>query len=234
VKDSNCWTLTNLVLTIRPRPPGHVLLYGPYGTGKTYAAATCGVENDRPALVLNMTEDTGAAEIRGHYGVKGGDFTFLEGPMLMGWLQGVRVVVNEIEKCGPDALAAMLGFADDPKVACMTLPDGTTVRPLEGFHLVATSNAPPEALDPALRDRFPIAIRVDRVHPDALAALPVRFRDAAANSGLLEDPERRVSIRAWNCLAHLWPRLGLELAAAAVFGDRAADVLAALKIAGLN
>jgi MoxR-like ATPase len=181
-----------------------------------------------------MTEDTGAAEIRGHYGLKGGDFTFLPGPMLLGWLQGVRVVVNEIEKCGPDALAAMLGFADDPEVAGLTLPDGTTVRPQEGFHIVATSNTPPEVLDPALRDRFPIAIRVDCVHPDALAALPTDVRAAAANTSLLEDPERRVSVRGWNCFVRLLPRLGPERAARAVFADRAADVLAALRIAAVS
>src|SRR4051812_14574278 len=152
-KTKTCWDLIDRLLTLDP-PPSNILLTGLYGTGKTYAASTFGVPRDRPAIILNMTEDTGAAEIRGHYGLKNGEFTFLPGPMLRGWLGGVRVVVNEIEKCGPDALAAMLGFADDAEVACQTLPDGTTVRPKAGFHIVATSNAPPEALEPGLRDRF--------------------------------------------------------------------------------
>jgi hypothetical protein len=228
------WDLIESLLTLEPRPPGHMLIYGTYGTGKSYAGLTFGITPDRPPYVLNMTEDTTAAEIRGHYGLKNGDFTFLYGPMLRGWLDGVRVVVNEIEKCGPDALAAMLGFADDPEVAVQTLPDGATVRPREGFHIVATSNAPPEALEPALRDRFPIAVRVECVHPAALAGLPTELREAAANTSLIDDPERRVSIRGWNCFARLISRLGPEMAAQAVFGDRAADVLAGLKIAKLN
>ncbi len=230
----NSWDLIKLLLTLAPRPPGHVLIWGSYGTGKSYAALTYGIGKDRPPYVLNMTEDTTAAEIRGHYGLKHGEFTFLYGPMLRGWLDGVRVVVNEIEKCGPDALAAMLGFADDPAVAVQTLPDNTTVRPCEGFHIVATSNAPPDALEPALRDRFPIAVRVESVHPAALAGLPAELREVAANSSLIDDPERRLSIRRWNCLASLIPQVGQEMAAHAVFGERADDVLAGLKIAKLK
>jgi MoxR-like ATPase len=231
---SQVWKLIEMILLLIPRPPAHVLLYGPSGVGKSCAGLTFGIHPDRPPLVLNMTEDTTAAEIRGHYGLKNGTFEFLAGPMLIGWLRGARVVVNEIEKCGSDALAAMLGFADDVEVAVQTLPDGTTVRPSEGFHIVATSNAPPEALEPALRDRFPIAIHVNTLHPAALASLPPELRELAANSSMIDDPERRVGFRSVLSFERLSHEIGREMAARAVFGERSGDVLAALRIAGLD
>ena len=110
---------------------------------------------------------------------------------------------------------------DDPAVASLTLPTGETVRPAAGFSVIATSNAKADDdLEPALRDRFPVAIRIDRPHPGALKALPADVSHAAQNSAGVDDPQRRVSVRAWAAFARLREGFGDEALAARLSSAR--------------
>ena len=94
-------------------------------------------------------------------------------------------------------------------------------------------NGDPEELPSALRDRFPVCIEVDKVHPSALETLPQDLRNAALGAALADD-DRRISIRAWQCFADLRSKIGSGSAAAAVFGRRAQDVLNSLQIAAVS
>src|SRR5262249_32056454 len=94
-----------------------------------------------------------------------------------------------------------------------------------------TSNVPPDHLPPALRDRFPACVHIDTVHSDALLRLPRKLREVASTSSVIEHAQRRVSVRSWHAFASLAERSGDEaFAARAVFGPRADDVLAALRV----
>lgn len=206
------------------------LLYGPPGTGKSHAAHQAALDG-RKLFSITITQDTPAAELRGHYVPQGDRFVWQDGPAVTAWREGARLVVNEVDHAGGDCLSFMLALLDNPATAMMTLPNGETVRPAEGFQCIATMNGEPdEALPPALRDRFPVAVHIQEAHPDAIDSLPEDLRQAA--KGTVAAPgDRRITLRAWLAFAGLREKVGMETAAQAVFGtDRAGDVLASLKI----
>ena len=200
------------------------LLYGPPGTGKSHAAHTADLDG-RPLFSITLTPDTPAAELRGHYVPVGDEFRWQDGPAIRAWREGGRLVINEIDHAGGDALSF-------PQTACLTLPTGELVRPADGFQAVATMNGDPdEDLPAALRDRFPVAIEVKEAHPAGIAQLPHDLRAAAKGSVVATDPARRLTLRAWLAFASLRASIGAEAAAQAVFRSRAEDVLDALRIA---
>jgi hypothetical protein len=222
----NCWDLVEQVVGSCDR----VLLWGVSGTGKSWAARKNRL-NGASIFSVSLTDDTPAAELRGHYGLIDGSYRWLDGPCVMAWRQGCRLVLNELEKASGDAQTFLLGILDDMEIAQQTLPTGETLKPQTGFHVVATMNGhPDEDLNPALRDRFPVCIHIDEVAPPALLALPDDLREIACNSGIVEAAQRRISIRVWNEFARLREKVGARMAAAAVFGDRARMVLDHLKV----
>jgi hypothetical protein len=111
---------------------------------------------------------------------------------------------------------------------------GEIIRPAPGFSVVMTSNM--ESLDEipsALRDRFPVAIRVDRPTREAVASLPDDLRDAALG-GSLGPHERRVSLRLFSAFDRLRAVVPPEVAASILLEDRAGDFLDALRIGGVT
>lgn len=224
----NCWDLVPQVVGRSQR----VLLWGVSGTGKSWAARRTNLERKAQVYSVSLTDDTPAAELRGHYGLKDGSYEWFDGPCVSAWRSGGRLVLNELEKASSDSMTFLLGMLDDIEIAQQTLPTGEMIRPAAGYHVVATMNGHPDRdLDPALRDRFPVCIHIDRVAPEALAALPKDLRNIAANSGVVADVKRRLSVRGWNEFASLRKQIGDHAAAVCVFGEKAGEVLNHLKIA---
>ncbi len=168
-----------------------VLLYGPPGTGKTFAALHHGV-TDEPAERLICTEDLTSGEITGTWmPSKEERYEWKEGPAIRAWRgtngRGMRLVLDEVDRASGDALATLLAITDSPESARWRNPDTLEwVRPGREFSVVMTSNVEDlEDIPGALRDRFPISIRVDRPHPHALSQLSRDLR-APALSGSLD------------------------------------------------
>lgn len=199
-----------------------IYMWGPPGCGKTYAAYHVGVRAGLYALTL--TEDTPAAEIRGHYLPVGDGMTWHNGPATQAMLEGARLVINELTHGSPDVLSIMHPLLENPDTARLTLPTGETVRPAPGFQLISTDNLPPEELPPALRDRFDCILHVRDPHPAALAQLDERLRGPAARSFHLE-PERRISLRGWFSVQRLMLEFGIKGAFQAVFGPARGTLL---------
>lgn len=218
------WELIPKLLKTEPA----VLLHGPPGTGKTYAATRSRPLNE--VFSVTLTEETPAAELRGHFIPREqGVFHWHDGPAVRAWRTGGRLVVNEINRGSGDVLTLMYAIADDPEFARLTLPTGETVSPKEGFQIVATMNGDPAELPEALADRFPCQIEVDSLAPAALQALDEDLREPARLS--VDVPyEERISTRRWKAFGRLRKHIGPEAAAQAVFGQRSQDVLTALKI----
>ena len=192
-----------------------IYVWGPPGCGKTYAAYTIGVRGALYALTL--TEDTPAAEIRGHYLPKGDGMAWHNGPATRAMLEGARLVINELTHGSADVLSIMHPLLENPDTARLTLPTGETVRPAPGFQLIATDNLPPEELPEALRDRFDSILHVREPHPSALSQLDERLHGPALRSFHLE-PDRRISLRGWFSIQRLMPEFGVKGAFQAVFG----------------
>ena len=236
------WSIIDAVIAVSRR----VLLFGLPGTGKTYAAARRNVAEDQAVYQITMTEETPAAEIRGHFLPKGDEMVWMDGPAIRAWREGARLVINEIDRASADTLSLMYAILDDPEFAELTLPTGEVVRPKEGFHVVATMNGEPLDLPPALQDRFPVTIEVVDVNPEAIAALPSDLQNAARETALVSNAERRLSVRTWAEFASLRDALAKgkrsdatktaawEMAAKAVFGARWKEALKAIKFSGFS
>lgn len=220
------WTVAETVVAAST---GNTLLYGPPGTGKSYAAqAGCS-----DVFNLTLTPETPAAELRGHYHPRGGEFVWQDGPLTAAMRRGTRVVLNEVDHAGGDVLSFLLAALDNKESCRVTLPSGETLRPADGFHAVGTMNGKPEDLLPALRDRFAQHIEIPECNPKAIEALPEDLRNAARGTVGNSDGERN-TLRSWLAYANLRSKVGEEIAAQAVFGTDWKAVLDSLRVAAVE
>ena len=228
----DCWQLVAGAIGNSDR----ILLYGPPGTGKTFAAATnkigYNVEGDPNVYQITMTEDTASANLEGFYKPNSsGGFEWHDGIAIQAWRTGGRLVVNEIDHASPDAMTFLHAIMDDKHIAQLTLNNDNkeTVRPAKGFTVIATTNADPDSLPMALKDRFPVKIHVDTIHPAALAPFPKSWHQVIEDTSLSEDIDIRLSIRSWKEFFDL-TRKGVdkEVAAYLIFGARGEELLEAI------
>ena len=230
-----CW---NDVVDVLASGVRRLLLFGPPGLGKTYAALRLATSG--PAERLTCTEDLTSAEVTGSWmPVGSGRWEWREGPGIRAWRanegRGGRLVVDEADRASGDALSTLLLICDSPDSARWRHPEsGEWVKPGEEFTAVVTTNSLTlEEIPVALRDRFPVAVYIDRPHPGALQSLSEDLK-APALAGALGGDDRYVSLRSYYAFDALRARVGAERAASLVFGPRAEAILDALTIGSLG
>ena len=213
-----------------------LILFGPPGTGKTFSGLTMGnVIGGSFRLICN--EDMTAADVTGHFMPSGdGTWKWLDGSVLRAWQGngqiGGRIVADEIDRASGDVLSLLLNMFDSPESASWQHPDsGELFKPLKDFSVVMTTNIEDmRDLPTALRDRFPIAIRIDRPHPGALTQLSPHLR-APASAAVDADKARRFSVRSFMAFDQLCiTGMDIERAAYLVFGNHSKDILDAIRV----
>lgn len=223
------WELLRAILDAQsPR----VLLHGRPGIGKSYTPAAWARQRGWEFFSITLTDQTPMSELRGHYILKANDFVWHDGIVARAWRasqSGTNVLLefNEINEAGQDTETFLHNALDDPAFARLDLPNGETLMPRDGAIInLATMNGDPDALRPALLDRFPVRIGLNTPHPNAFA----RLGDTAVRR-LAENlcAEEGVSIRAFVELQRLMGQVPTLTALQAVFGaTRAKDLAAAM------
>ena len=210
-----------------------LILFGPPGTGKTYAGLNFG-DTQGGAWRLVCTDDMTNADVTGHYIPSGNDWAWKDGMAVKAWqgdgLRGGRLVVDEIDKAGGDVFATLLAMTDTLDSAKWERPsDGRSIRPMEGYSVVMTTNIEDmRELPEALKDRFPVAIRINQPHPSSLEKLSADLRPYALR--MADAGARRISLRTFFAYDQLRKSMGDEKAAKLVFHDQAQSFLDAIKI----
>jgi hypothetical protein len=214
-----------------------VILYGPPGTGKTYGGLTVGNVGQSVERLICSDDMTNADVSGAVMPNETGGFEFHKGSVLRGWLSGSRIVVDEIDRAGGDVAAMLLAFLDSSASASFRHPfSGEEYRPADGFSAIMTSNIEdPDDLPPALKDRFPIAIKIDAAHPAALMGLPVELRALAATL-VAGQPGQRASLRAFEAFEQLRKSgiMDTERAARMVFKHLADPIIESLRVGTLT
>jgi MoxR-like ATPase len=141
-------------------------------------------------------------------------------------------VADEIDRASGDVLSLLLNMFDNVESASWQHPDTDVVhRPRPGFTVIMTTNVEDmRDLPVALKDRFPVAIRIDQPHPGALARLSPYLRAPAA-AAAAADKARRFSVRSFMAFDRLRESgMDLERAAFLIFGNHSKDVLDAIRV----
>lgn len=181
--------------------PLNVIFYGPPGTGKSSMARQL-KERGQMDYTITFTSEQSAAVMTGYYIPQGDHFEYLDGigvramkgepvevpvhrkkPELGTEVvhMGGLLIIDEIDKASPDMLDILYEIGNDRRIARIFLPDGTIVRPREGYQVIGTMNGLPDDLPDAIRDRFPICIPVWKPGDGQLNTLSKAVRQVCDN-----------------------------------------------------
>ena len=231
-----CWQDVNDILA---SGINKLILFGPPGTGKTFAGLNMGnVSAGAHRLICN--EDMTSADVTGHFKPSGdGTWKWQDGTVIKAWqgdgINGGRVVADEIDRASGDVLSQLLAMFDSEESASWEHPEtGRILKPKNGFSVFMTTNIEDmRELPNALKDRFPVAVRINTPHPNALTMLSPDLRGAAAASADA-DKDRRFSIRAFVAFDTLRKTVSIEKAARLTIGKHYQSVLDAILVNGVS
>ncbi|MCB1859472.1 MAG: CbbQ/NirQ/NorQ/GpvN family protein [Gammaproteobacteria bacterium] len=192
-----------------------VLLKGPTGCGKTRFMEYMAWRLRRPLITVSCHDDLTASDLVGRYLVKGGETTWIDGPLAQAVRGGGICYLDEVVEARKDTMVVIHPLADDRRVLPIEKL-GTLIQADEGFGLAVSYNPGYQSvlkdLKQSTRQRFvalefgypspeletAIVIKESGLEP-AIAELLVRFAGMTRNlkgSGLEEGASTRLLVHA--------------------------------------
>ena len=210
--------------------------YGTKGTGKTSLAVKYGYEVSDHVIKVTLNDGDMAAKYEGFYRPKAGEFEFTRGLMAEAWTfnggEGCPIVIDEVDHASSEVLSLLYAILDDPKVAQLSLPDNSIIKPGPKFRAFLTSNQPPSAVPEPLADRAEVKIRFIGPSPEMLATLdPDVAKVAAALMRTDIEGGASLSFRDLKHFTDFRKSVPDYVAAQAAFGSKYSDILTAIRAA---
>lgn len=212
-----------------PNPLYRICLFGPPRTGKSSIAPDLFADGVERCTIHKQlpTED-----LLGGYALVNGTTVWQDGPAIRALRNGKALVLDEIDQISPECRCILHALLDDP--AGITLASGERVHAAQGYCVIATTNAMPSSLPPAILDRFDLILLANTLSKglkEALGSLSsqaeaVVIRDASYHWN------RPASVNLFLAASKL-KRKGINdeaiVAALGLTGKPATDALIALK-----
>ncbi len=141
-----------------------LMIYGPYGAGKTTFIREVLGRLKWPTLMLSWNETSDTADLIGKTGLSFGNTVFEPGPLTIAAKKGFALVINEIDRGRAGNLVALNDLLDGGKLVIKET--GEVITPHPNFRLICTANSAGSGdltgaytgsvrkLDPAFLDRF--------------------------------------------------------------------------------
>src|SRR5687768_16748739 len=145
-----------------------VLLKGPTGCGKTRFIEAMAQELDRDLVTVAGHVDLTSADLMGRFLLKGGETTWVDGPLTRAVREGAICYLDEVVEARQDTTVVIHPLADHRR----QLPIdrlGTVLDAAEGFGLVASYNPGYQSVLKDLKDstrQRMVAIELDFPPPD--------------------------------------------------------------------
>lgn len=160
-----------------PTPLYRVMLFGPPRTGKSSIARELFGKHERVTLHKQLPVE----DLLGGYALINGTTEWQDGPAVRAMREGSAIVLDEIDQFSPECRCILHALLDDPPG--ITLATGERIESKKGYCVIATTNAMPSSLPPAILDRFDLTLLANTLSDGLKVSLGSLANQAAAVVG---------------------------------------------------
>ena len=132
-----------------------VYISGPSGNGKTMMVEQSAAKAKVPFLRVQITPETDEADLIGGFRLINGETVFCKGPVIKAMEEGALLLIDEIDR-GTNKIMCLQGVLEGKPV--LIKKTGETVKPADGFNVIATANTKGRGSDDG---RFSAATIID-------------------------------------------------------------------------